>query len=195
MILQSSIGHAIGGGYYDSASNATFRVDGQSVFYNGGWYSFKGWDGSGNGSYTSPDSSGYDTAHTVQLFNAIVEAPRWLMQIGINQIGTEVPKVYKLYQNFPNPFNPSTTINFDIIKQGNVSIVLYNILGQEVKTIMNADMQPGKYKLTFSADDFASGVYFYRIKTNDFTDVKKMPADKVRIIRYEPWSFVTSKSN
>jgi hypothetical protein len=88
--------------------------------------------------------------------------------------GTEVPTVYKLYQNYPNPFNPSTTINFDIVKTGNVSIILYDILGREVQSLLNENVEPGRYKLTFSAENFASGVYFYRIRTSEFTDVKRM---------------------
>jgi hypothetical protein len=174
LIINSSIGNAFGDNYYDSSSNATFYVAGRFVNYQGTWYQFKGWSGIGSGSYTSPDSTGTDTAHTIQLSNPIIETPRWQIPIGITKEGTEVPTVYKLYQNFPNPFNPSTTINFDIVKAGNVSILLYDILGREVQSLLNENVEPGKYKLTFSADNFASGVYFYRIRTSEFTDVKRM---------------------
>jgi hypothetical protein len=174
LIVLSSVGNAFGDNFYDSASNATFYVAGKYVNYQGTWYQFKGWAGNGPGSYTSPDSTGNDTAHTVQLLNAITETARWMVPIGIKKIGTEVPSVYKLYQNYPNPFNPSTTINFDIIKSGNVSITLYDILGKEITTLVNEKVEPGTFKVTFNADNFASGVYFYRIKTAEFTDVKKM---------------------
>ncbi len=94
--------------------------------------------------------------------------------IGIENISTEIPKEYKLYQNFPNPFNPQTNINFDIIKNGNVSIVVYDLLGREVETIVNQEMSPGRYKVDFNATNYASGMYIYKIVTGDFVDVKKM---------------------
>ena len=104
----------------------------------------------------------------------VLEMARWTNLIGIQGISAEIPKEYKLYQNYPNPFNPSTTINFDIIKSGNVKIVLYDVLGREVKTIVNENAEPGKFKVVFNADNFASGLYFYKITSNDFTAVKKL---------------------
>ncbi len=175
LLLNSSVGNTFGGNvYYDSAQTFTFGVLSKSFFYNGQYYQFRGWTGTGNGSYTSPDSTGNDSAVTLSMNSPILELARWTNLIGIQGISAEIPKEYKLYQNFPNPFNPSTTINFDIIKAGNVKIVLYDVLGREVKTIVNENTEPGRFKVVFNADNFASGLYFYRITSNDFTDVKKL---------------------
>ncbi len=175
LILVSSIGNAFGDGFYDSLTAATFWVPSRNVLYQGNYYSFAGWQGLGPGSYTSPDSSGTDTAHTIaQLPNALDEIARWIEQVGIHKIGTDIPISYNLYQNYPNPFNPTTTINFDLIKSGNVKIILYDVLGKEVKILVDENFEPGRFSYQFSADNYASGIYFYRITTNKFTSVKKM---------------------
>jgi hypothetical protein len=175
LIVNSAVENTFGGNvFYDSAQTFTFGVLSRNVIYNGQSYSFRGWTGTGVGSYTSPDSSGSDSAITMSMSRPILEMARWATPIGIINLSNEIPKEYKLYQNYPNPFNPSTSISFDIIKPGNVRIVLYDILGKEVKTITNESVQPGKFKVIFDAGYLASGVYFYKIYTSDFTDVKKM---------------------
>ena len=108
--------------------------------------------------------------------------------IGIVQINTEIPKEFKLEQNYPNPFNPSTTIKFDIAKTGFVTLKIYNILGKEIKSLVNEKLDAGSYYLSWDAAQYPSGVYFYRIailrqesfghsdkiKTEGFSDVKRM---------------------
>ncbi len=176
LIMNSVPGNTFGGNiFYDSGHTFTFGVLSRNIIFNNQLYTFKGWLGSGNGSYTSPDSSGVDTVITASMPNAISETARWLGgPIGISNIGTEIPKEYKLYQNYPNPFNPTTIINFDIKKDGNVRIVIYDLLGREVKVLLSGDLQAGKYRIDFNAENYASGMYFYKINTGDFTDVKKM---------------------
>jgi hypothetical protein len=175
LIINSAVGNTFGGNvFYDSAVTFTFGVLSRTFTFNGVPYQFRGWTGTGTGSYTSPDSTGNDSAVTMSMNLPVLELARWFSLIGIQNLGTEIPKEYKLYQNFPNPFNPTTTINFDIIKSGDVKIVLYDILGREVKTIVNEYADPGRYKAVFNADNFASGLYFYKITTNEFTDVKKL---------------------
>jgi len=171
MIMNSSQGNTFGGNnFYDSAQAFSFGVLSREI----GGHHFLGWDGAGPGAYTSPDSTGNDSLVTLSINNVIVETVRWTGVIGIQNISSEIPQVYKLYQNYPNPFNPTTTINFDIIKAGNVKITLYDILGKEVITVVNENVQPGKYRTTFNAENLASGLYFYKIATNDFTDIKKL---------------------
>ncbi len=170
----SSVNNTFGDNFIDSGSTATFGVLYRNVLFNGTWYVFRGWSGSGTGSYSSPDSTGNDSAVSVLVRNPIVETARWTVMIGIQNISTELPKEYKLYQNFPNPFNPQTNINFDIIKNGNVKITVYDLLGREVETLVNQDMSPGRYKLDFNAVNYASGMYIYKIVSGDFVDVKKM---------------------
>jgi hypothetical protein len=176
LILTSSIGNSFGGGlYYDSAVSFQFGVNSRFYTTGGLTYQFKGWTGSGVGSYTSPDSSGLDTIRTIAIGNAIGEVARWVqVQVGVQNIGTEIPGEFKLYQNYPNPFNPITSINFDVAKAGLVQIKVYDILGKEVEMLANEVLQPGRYKTSFDASKLSSGIYFYRINTNDFTDIKRM---------------------
>jgi len=79
-----------------------------------------------------------------------------------------------LSQNYPNPFNPTTKINFAIPKQGFVTMKIYDVLGREVRTLVNEVKQAGNYTVDFNAAEFASGVYFYKLTSGDFSDIKRM---------------------
>jgi hypothetical protein len=81
---------------------------------------------------------------------------------------------FKLNQNYPNPFNPSTTIEFSILKASFVTLKVYNILGEEVTTLVSKRLPAGSYRYGWDASSLASGVYLYRIQAGDFVDVKKM---------------------
>lgn len=81
---------------------------------------------------------------------------------------------FALEQNFPNPFNPSTVINYSLAKEAFVKLAVYNAIGQEVVTLVNGVQSVGAHKVTFNASSFNSGVYFYRIETADFTAMRKM---------------------
>lgn len=96
--------------------------------------------------------------------------------IGIQQTSTEIPKGFSLGQNYPNPFNPTTKIRFEIPLSGHVTLKLYDILGRETAALINKEMSPGSYiyDLDASSLNLSSGVYFYRLLTNGFSDVKKM---------------------
>ncbi|MBZ0203813.1 MAG: T9SS type A sorting domain-containing protein [Ignavibacteria bacterium] len=94
--------------------------------------------------------------------------------VGITPINNSIPTSYELHQNYPNPFNPSTNIKFDIIKAGLVRVIIYDLLGREVERLVNQEMIPGSYKVDFSAVNYASGLYFYRIESGEFVDIKKM---------------------
>ena len=84
------------------------------------------------------------------------------------------PNVYSLSQNYPNPFNPSTTIKFRIAKDGYVSLKVYDILGNEVKTLVNEYANKGTYNVEFNGNGLASGIYFYKLQTDGYTAVKKL---------------------
>jgi hypothetical protein len=84
------------------------------------------------------------------------------------------PVSYSLSQNYPNPFNPSTTIKFSIQNTGLVSLKIYNMLGQEVATIINSELKPGSYSYSFNASRLSSGVYFYSLNAGSFNQTKKM---------------------
>lgn len=93
---------------------------------------------------------------------------------GIKQEDDSVPLTYSLDQNYPNPFNPSTTIKFAIPQQSNVTLKIYNMLGQEVATLVNEQMTAGNYTVNFDASNLSSGIYLYSIKAGQFNVTKKM---------------------
>ena len=84
------------------------------------------------------------------------------------------PTKFVLFNNFPNPFNPTTTIKYEIPKTVNVSLKVYDILGREVQILINQEQKPGFYEVPFGNDDLASGIYFYRLQAGDFIQTKKM---------------------
>jgi len=88
--------------------------------------------------------------------------------------GVPMPTEYALSQNFPNPFNPNTSISFSVKEAGFVSLKVYNLIGQEVATLVAREMPAGNYPVSFTATDLPSGVYVYRLEVNDFTAQKKM---------------------
>ena len=99
---------------------------------------------------------------------------RYTDPIGIITISTNVPEGFSLEQNFPNPFNPVTSINFDIPKKGFVTLAVYDALGNLVKTIHNGELSAGSYKGDFDGTGYSSGVYFYRLQSGEFVQTKKM---------------------
>lgn len=85
-----------------------------------------------------------------------------------------IPKGYGISQNYPNPFNPNTSIDYQLPKDGLVVIKIYDILGNEIKTLINENKPAGSYTVIFNASKLSSGVYIYRIAAGDFTASKKM---------------------
>ena len=85
-----------------------------------------------------------------------------------------LPQEYNLYQNYPNPFNSSTEIKFQIPEDSHVVLSVYDIMGREVKVLINENMNAGYYKVRCTVNGLASGVYIYRIKTDNYVQVKRM---------------------
>jgi len=85
-----------------------------------------------------------------------------------------IPTEFSLSQNYPNPFNPSTTIEFSLPKEADVILKVYNLLGQEVATLLSTQMKAGYHKVKFDASGISSGVYLYKIQSGDFSAVKKL---------------------
>jgi hypothetical protein len=93
-----------------------------------------------------------------------------------DEVNVEItsPVQFELAQNYPNPFNPSTTIRFSLPQNSNVTLKVYNALGQEVSTLINRVMDAGAHSINFDASMMNSGIYFYRLDTDQFSEVRKM---------------------
>lgn len=94
--------------------------------------------------------------------------------IGIQQISSEIPQGFSLSQNYPNPFNPVTNININLPENAFVRLVVYDMLGKAIQVLVNNYLTAGSYKVDFNASDFSSGMYFYRLETENYSAVKKM---------------------
>ncbi|MBM4159289.1 MAG: T9SS type A sorting domain-containing protein, partial [Ignavibacteria bacterium] len=92
----------------------------------------------------------------------------------IENLNGQVADNYKLYQNFPNPFNTMTNVKFQMSKSGVVEIKVFDLLGREVKTLINEYKQPGTYQVSFNAEGLTSGIYFYKMTMGDFSETKKL---------------------
>jgi len=92
-----------------------------------------------------------------------------------NDIINIIPTEYSLSQNYPNPFNPTTKINFSLPEDGKIKLTIYDILGREVKRIVNSEFRSaGRYTVEFNGAGLSSGVYFYRIEAGEFVQTKRM---------------------
>ncbi|MGD0337180.1 MAG: T9SS type A sorting domain-containing protein [Bacteroidota bacterium] len=104
----------------------------------------------------------------IGLLNNVITTPT-----GINGSGIIVKK-FMLYENYPNPFNPSTMIKYDVAKESKVEIKVYDVLGREVATLVNENKAAGTYEVEFNASKFTSGVYFFRMTAGDYVKTRKM---------------------
>jgi len=165
------------GSSYNNSDIATIKYNSEGVFqwaanYNGTGNSMDvgytiGTDAAGN-TYTSGSSIGSGTGYD------IVTIKYASVSIGIQNISSEFPDGYSLSQNYPNPFNPSTVINFSVPKSGHAELRIFDISGKEIETLHKGFLNAGQYRYDFSPAGISSGVYFYKLETTDFTDVKKM---------------------
>jgi hypothetical protein len=97
----------------------------------------------------------------------------------VTSVSTEIPAQFSLHQNYPNPFNPSTKIKFEIPLNAEMTsrvvfLKVFDVLGSEVRTLVNENLKPGVYEVEFNATDLPSGVYFYKLSSGQFVDTKKM---------------------
>lgn len=97
-----------------------------------------------------------------------------LVVIGIKIISNEIPKEFTLLQNYPNPFNPETNIQFQIKQSADVKIVIYDVNGREVEIIVNKRLSAGTYSADWNAAKYSSGVYFYQLAADNFSQTKRM---------------------
>ena len=125
------------------------------AFYKDFYWRARGSNIAGNGEWSSPN------------FVRVVVT-------GVKDEKGTVPKIYSLSYNYPNPFNPTTIIEYTVPKQSFVKIEVYDVVGNRILTLVNKFMNPGKYRINFSASQLSSGIYFYRMQAGKFNDVKKM---------------------
>jgi hypothetical protein len=92
----------------------------------------------------------------------------------VNEPANGIPKKFALFQNYPNPFNPTTMIEYNLSKAQMVTLKVYNVLGQEIVTLVNNQQDAGYYRVNFNAEDLTSGVYFYILRTSNFMSIHKM---------------------
>ncbi len=157
--------------YFDSNTVVNVTVSPLQVQFQGQTWYFNHWYGTGTGSY-----SGTNPVCQVTMKSPINEMVFYdtVQTIGIQPISSEIPDKYNLYQNYPNPFNPETKIKFDLAKSGNISLKIYDMLGREVKVLYSGNLTAGKYEFNFNGSDLASGMYIYKLETDNFRQALKM---------------------
>jgi hypothetical protein len=99
---------------------------------------------------------------------------KWNGNAGIKKVSENIPNNFSLSQNYPNPFNPSTTIAFDIPITSYTKLIVYDLLGREIETLVNEELKAGSYKVNFNADRLSSGVYYYKLESGDFRQTRRM---------------------
>lgn len=138
------------------------------------------YNGSGNefdsGNSLAVDNMGnvYVTGGSDNNENTDFITIKYSSTIGIQQVSTEIPAKFSLEQNYPNPFNPETNIKFNLPKASKVMLTVYDVNGKAVETLVNENLGAGSYEADFNASHLTSGVYFYMLTTNDFTETRKM---------------------
>lgn len=130
--------------------------------------------------YTAP-AGNYTNIYLSNNFNIFMYAVRtnggiskYYIMVGIKQISSEVPEEFKLYPNYPNPFNPETIIKFKIKDSRFTTLKVYDILGKEIESLVNEQLNPGTYEVNWNAAEFSSGIYYYRLTAGSFTETRKM---------------------
>ena len=144
----------------------------QVVFYKiiGGGHS---WPGSADiGSPSWEGNKNMDINANFEIFNFFKKYENPVLYV--ENKSQYFPDKYALEQNFPNPFNPTTTIGFTIPEKGNVRLSILNILGEEIRVLLNEEKETGYHSINFDASDLPSGVYFYQLRTGSFVETKKM---------------------
>jgi len=140
-------------------------------------------DHNGNGIYDSPPtdhawrlSFNSSTGDVIQDFthNTNFTDIQWPNTSAVNELETSGMKDYQLYQNYPNPFNPSTKIRFNVPSKEFVTLKVFNVLGSEIATLVNNELDAGLYEVDFNSNGLTSGVYFYTINTKNFIQTRKM---------------------
>ncbi len=132
--------------------------------------------------FDSPSTRNYKSVSLVNLDNKTYSAlsdTLWFVSnepitLGLNNINTAIPQAISLHQNYPNPFNPATKIGFELPKSSFAKLVVYDITGREIETLVNEGLPAGTYEYEWDAVNLPSGVYFYKLSAGDFTETRKI---------------------
>jgi hypothetical protein len=150
----------LGGNHVLRISSATAET--RLMVYNTGGMKFRIKDGIDGSILNKELTEGTEIIIPANLNNLILET------------SAAIPLTYELSQNYPNPFNPVTTIKYQIPEDGTVKISVYDVLGKEIKTLVNDFRPAGAYEVRLDASDLSSGIYFYRMRAGNFEEMKKM---------------------
>ena len=156
-----------------TVSGTSNDVAGELVDANGTVVDFNNGTSSNPFTLTAPGPGNY-------VVNAGYPGPlRWdsaSVSITVTDIGDDAsnPTMFKLFDNYPNPFNPSTTVRYSIPEASFTSIKIYDALGNEVSSLVNETKQAGTYEVEFNASDLSSGIYYYTLQAGSFSETKKM---------------------
>ena len=113
-------------------------------------------------------------AFILEVANPIAKFLQTPFATRVTTVGNEVPAQFSLQQNYPNPFNPTTLIQFSIAAREHVTLKIFNVLGQEIASLVDEELRPGDYSRRWDAPGFSSGVYFYRLSTRSFSQTRKL---------------------
>ena len=151
---------------YLNTTMSTFALSGLNIFVgNGQTFSLRIYPYAPTGSVTATVS--------LAIHNNVVICGTTSRVVGLEG-QNNIPTAYALQQNFPNPFNPVSIIRYDIPKANFVRISVYDILGEEIRSLVSEEKNPGTYEVTFDAKNLPSGIYFYTIRAGEFSQSRKM---------------------
>lgn len=198
--VNSTTGFAAGSNSFfmftdDGGANWTSRSAGILVGLNGLFFSNEqtGWVVGGNGTLYSTTNAGltwinissgttqdlnsihsFDGENSWAVGNAGVITTNYSPATSVEQINSELPNKFVVEQNYPNPFNPVTKIQFSVPVESNIAVEVFNITGKKVAELLNETLSPGNYSVNFNASEFSSGIYFYTVRSDNFSVAKKM---------------------
>lgn len=167
--INQNVGWAVGISFFPSLSKIIGTSNGGST-----WVSQLEWGYWLYSVFFVNESTGWAVADESYTFGRIFKTTNGGNPIAINPISFEIPDKLSLSQNFPNPFNPITNISFAIPNPSFVKLVVNDLLGREIITLVSENLIAGSYKVDWNASAYSSGVYFCKLQAGDFTDIKKM---------------------